>query len=278
MEVTREFMIDITDDEFRQMAGFIKQNYGIYLKDEKKMLLKDRLQKVMIDAGCYSFTQYFNYITQDNTGNAVMAMIDKVTTNHTFFMRESSHFDFFKSTVLPYLKATVSDRDLRIWCAASSTGEEPYTLAMILDEFFGADKLWWDRKILATDIADSVLKTAINGVYSNEKMEPLPDKWKQNYFKKCDEDHFVVKDSLKEEVIFRKFNLMENVFPFKKKFHVIFCRNVMIYFDQEEKLDLIQKFYNQMESGGYFFVGHSEAINRNETNFQYIMPSVYRKP
>lgn len=94
------------------------------------MLLKDRLQKVMIDAGCYSFTQYFNYITQDKTGNAVMAMIDKVTMNHTFFMRESSHFDYFRSTVLPYLKATVHNRDLRIWCAASSTGEKPYTLAM----------------------------------------------------------------------------------------------------------------------------------------------------
>lgn len=271
-------MIEITDGEFRQMADFIKQNYGIYLKNEKKLLLKDRLQKVMIEAHCGNFTEYFNYITQDKTGNAVVAMIDKVTTNHTFFMRESSHFDFFRDTVLPYLKANVSDHDLRIWCAASSTGEEPYTLAMILDEFLGSDRLRWDRKILATDIADSVLKTAMNGVYSNEKMEPLPERWKQNYFKKSDDENYVVKDSLKEQVIFRKFNLMEGVFPFKKKFHVIFCRNVMIYFDAEEKIRLIQKFYDQVESGGYFFVGHAEALNRNDIKFQYVMPSVYRKP
>jgi len=271
-------MIEITDKEFHQMADFIKKNYGIFLKNEKKMLLKDRLQSVIIESHCSTFTEYYDYLMKDKTGNAVKIMIDKVSTNHTYFMREASHFDFFRETVLPYLKNTVQDKDLRIWCAASSTGEEAYTLAMIVDQFLGSDRLWWDKKILATDIAESVLKIAIKGVYSNDKLEPLPEIWKSSYFKKYDAENYIIKDSLKEELVFRKFNLMESVFPFKKKFHVIFCRNVMIYFDAEEKTRLINTFYNMMESGGYFFVGHSEAINRLDTKFQYVMPSVYRKP
>lgn len=270
-------MVNITENEFRQLTEFIKKNYGINLKEEKKVLVTGRLQHVLQEVGCDNFTDYFEYILADKTGQAVITMIDKITTNHTFFMRESDHFDFLRDKVLPFLKKSVPDKDLRIWCAASSTGEEAYTLAMIIDEFLGNEKLWWDTKILATDISESVLECGVRGIYSDERVEPLPLRWKQNYFLRYDNDNWVVKDKIKNEIIFRKFNLMEPIFPFKKKFHVIFCRNVMIYFDNDTKNKLISKFYDHLEHGGYLFVGHSESINRIGTKFQYVMPSVYRK-
>lgn len=270
-------MLEITEKEFKQLTEYIKKDYGINLKEEKKILVAGRLQTVLLQTGCNSFTEYFEYVLGDKTGQAVVTLIDKISTNHTFFMREAAHFEFLKHNVLPALKKSVHEKDLRIWCAASSTGEEAYTIAMLLDEYFGQERLWWDKKILATDISRSVLETAIRGIYSNERIKPLPSQWKRNYFCKYDEENFIVEDKIKNEIIFRKFNLMEPIFPFKKKFHVIFCRNVMIYFDDETRETLVDKFYNHLESGGYLFIGHSETITRMKPGFRYIMPAVYRK-
>lgn len=192
-------------------------------------------------------------------------------------MREAEHFYFFRDRVLPYLAATVKDRDLRVWSAGCSSGQEPYTLAMIIDEYFRDHKHLWDTKVLATDISSKVLNEAKNGIYTYQEVEPLPVLWKLNYFQKSGQEYYKVTDKLKEEVIFRKFNLMEKRFPFRKKFDAIFCRNVMIYFDHKTKIDLINKFYDMLEYGGYLFIGHTESIPRNETEFEYVMPAVYRK-
>lgn len=270
-------MIEITDQEFRKLSEYIKANYGINLKDEKKILVTGRLQKILQEKGYRNFTEYYDSLIADRDGEAVILMLNKITTNHTFFMREADHFDYLRSKVLPELKESISDRDLRIWCAASSTGEEPYTLAIILCDFFGNEKSLWDTKLLATDLSENALRIAMSGVYSNEKMEALSKQWVNNYFKKKDLDSWMVRDELKKEVIFRKFNLMEPVFPFRKKFHVIFCRNVMIYFDDITRRELVKKFYEILEDGGYLFVGHSESVNRADSNFKYIMPSVYQK-
>ncbi len=270
-------MITITDKEFKQLAEYIKKNYGINLKDEKKVLVSGRLQQVLIEEKCDNFTDYFNFVLSDKSGTAVTTMLNKITTNHTFFMREADHFDCFKDKVLPFVKKSVLDKDMRIWCAASSTGEEAYTLAMLIDEYLGSEKLFWDAKILATDISENVLDLAMKGIYSNEKIEPLPLYWRQNYFSRYDDENWIVKEKIKSEVIFRKFNLIQEIFPFKKKFHAIFCRNVMIYFDQETKNQLVRKLYDQLEYGGYLFIGHSESIDRFLCNFQYVMPSVYKK-
>ncbi len=270
-------MIEISKEEFRQLSEYIKQNYGIHLKEEKRILVMGRLQHVLQKTGCKSFTEYFAYLTADKSGRAVITMIDKITTNHTFFMREVEHFDYFRDHVLPELKKNVKDKDLRIWCAASSTGEEPYTLAILLDESFASEKLWWDTRILATDISESALEDAIKGVYSNERIQSLPAHWIVNYFQRYDNENWEVKSNIKNAVFFRKFNLMETVFPFKKKFHVIFCRNVMIYFDNETKSRLIKRFYEILEPGGYLFVGHSESIGQMEPRFRYVIPSVYKK-
>jgi len=130
---------------------------------------------------------------------------------------------------------------------------------------------------LATDISVNVIQKAKAGIYSNERIEGVPEAWKRKYFRKVDENNWAVVDSIRNEVIFRIFNLMNTVFPFKRKFHVIFCRNVMIYFDQQTKMELVNRFYEYTEPGGYLFIGHSESLNRDETKYKYVMPAVYRK-
>ena len=270
-------MIAITDKEFSRLSEYIKLNYGIYLKPEKKALVTGRLNNVLDQGGFKNFTDYCDYVISDKTGRAIITLIDKITTNHTFFMRESDHFFYFRDVVLPSLASNVKSNDLRIWCAACSSGEESYTLAMLIDEFFGKDKGNWDTKVLATDISEKVLQVAKEGKYRKEAIDLLPPYWKLNFFSKTDVQNYVVTDKIRNEVIYRKFNLMDQSFPFKKKLHTIFCRNVMIYFDNKTKIDLVEKFYDNMEYGGYLFIGHSESLSRESTRFKYIRPSVYRK-
>lgn len=269
--------MNISPKEYKQLAEFIKTYYGINLGTKKQALVLGRLHNVLAQKNFNNFSEYYQYVISDKTGDAITTLINKITTNHTFFMREAEHFYYFRDKVLPYLENTVTSKDLRIWSAGCSTGEEPYTLAMILADYFSSSKLWWDTQVLATDISNKVLEQAIKGIYSNEDIANLPMNWKLSYFKKVDTYHSVISDPMKKEVIFRKLNLMEGNFPFKKKFHTIFCRNVMIYFDNKTKYDLISRFYDFMEYGGYLFIGHSESLNREETKFRYVMPAVYRK-
>lgn len=270
-------MKQITEKEFRMLADYIKKNFGIHLKTEKMSLVTGRLNSYLEQNKFESFSAFYDYVINDKTGAAVTALMDRITTNHTYFMRESVHFDFFKEKVVPYLVNTINDKDMRIWSAGCSSGEEAYTLEMIVKEVLGDKAPLWDTKILATDISNRVLETAVKGVYTNESISSLPATWRLTYFDKTDATYSTVKDSLKKEVLFRKFNLMEKTYPFRKKFHVIFCRNVMIYFDNETKNEVVNKFYNCLELGGYLFIGHSESINRETSDFKYVMPSVYRK-
>ncbi|HEY2422441.1 MAG TPA: protein-glutamate O-methyltransferase CheR [Neobacillus sp.] len=267
----------MTEKEFQQLAEYIEKNYGIHLKDEKKTLVIGRLQHVLQEGNFKNFTEYYNHLVTDKTKQAAITLINKITTNHTFFMREVDHFHFYRDKILPNLKETVKDKDLRTWSAGCSTGEEAYTLAMIINDFFGKEKLWWDTKVLATDISERVLKKAEKGQYYQNQLTSIPHNWKANYFKNYNHETSVIADKIQNEVIFRKFNLMDQVFPFKRKFHVIFCRNVMIYFENQTKVDLVNKFYEYTEHGGYLFIGHSESLNREVTKFKYVMPGVYRK-
>jgi chemotaxis protein methyltransferase CheR len=270
-------MANITQKEYIELAGFIKKNYGIDLGTKKQELVMNRLNNVLLQLKMSCFSEYFNYITSDQTGTAMVTLVNNITTNHTFFMRENDHFIFFKDTVLPYLINTQRNKDLRIWSAGCSTGEEPYTLAMIIDDFLGKDKIMWDAKVLATDISSKVLDIAIKAEYSNDQTAKIPPIWYYKYFNKSKSQNFSIVDKIRNEVIFRKFNLMDQVFPFKQKFHVIFCRNVMIYFDNDTKYALTDKFYNLLEPGGYLFIGHSESLHRDRTKFKYIKPAIYRK-
>lgn len=269
-------MVEITNEEFSRLAVYMKQHFGIHLNHEKKALAAGRLSFVLQSLNMDSFSDYMNYVAADRSGEAVRTLINKMSTNHTFFMREADHFHFFANTVLPRVTSSIKDRDLRVWSAGCSTGEEAYTLAMLIDEYLGARRTEWDAKLLATDISDHVLRHAKEGIYSQEAVAPLPKRWQLSYFNRLDQHRTAVIDRIKREVIYRRFNLMD-AFPFRKKFHVIFCRNVMIYFDARTKAELLRKFYNSLEPGGYLFIGHSETINRAESKFHYIMPAVYRK-
>ena len=269
-------MKEITDTEFIRIRDFIKQNYGINLGDEKKSLIYSRLRATLVKGGFESFTEYFDFLMKDKSGESIVNFVDKVTTNHTFFMREADHFDYFKEVVLPYIEEKyTSTKDIALWCAASSSGEEPTTLQMILQDYF--EGKGWNTEMLATDISTNVLDKAVHSVYSNERVATLPEAWRRKYFKKFDDNHFIVTDNIRKQITYRKFNLMEPKYSFRKKMQVIFCRNVMIYFDNETREQVVNKLYEATDNGGYLFIGHSESLTHTGTEYKYVKPAIYRK-
>lgn len=270
-------MLTISQQEFADLTQFIHSRFGIRLGQEKKALILGRLGRLLAEKGFARFSEYIAYLVADKTGIAAATLVNLITTNHTYFMRETAHFDYFRDVVLPLLVSNVKNRDLRIWSAGCSSGEEPYTLSMIIDAVLGPKKRQWDTKLLATDISEKVLAAARQAVYSNEAVAALPAAWRVNYLKKLDHDRSIIADVIRNEVIFRRLNLMDERFAFKKKFHVIFCRNVMIYFDAKTRNELVNKFYELTEDGGYLFIGQSESIGREQSGWQYVQPAIYRK-
>ncbi len=266
----------ITDSEFYEIVAYFKTHYGIELK-EKKILVSGRLENYLMRNGIESYSEFMQMVRSDPTGNAAKDIVNALTTNHTYFMREFEHMEYLRQVVLPYLKKKeYASKDLRIWCGACSSGEEPYTLACVLQDFFGLESDRWDTTILATDISTKVLAHAQRGEYLNEQLAVLPDNWRRRFFTKVSADSMRANETLRKQVLFRQFNLM-NPLPFRKKLHVVFLRNVMIYFDEATKISLVNRIYEKMEPGGYLFIGSTETIDKSKTNFSYIQPSIYRK-
>lgn len=268
----------MTDAEFYRIHTFLKGRYGVDMS-KKKEIIKGRLENYVRNQGFETYREYMDALEADPTGEMEKKLVDILTTNHTYFMRESEHFDFLKEEVLPYLrKKEERNKDLRIWCGAASTGEEPYTLAMILMDFFGLEQEKWDTQILATDISTEVLTNAIRGEYSIEQVQNMPETFRRRFFRNLpDGENCVVTDELKKQVIYRKFNLMDE-FPFRRKLHVVFLRNVMIYFDEQTKREVTQKVYDALEPGGYLFIGRTETIDKEKVPFEMVQPSIFRKP
>lgn len=267
-------MIELTDSEFRYIVRYVKDNFGIDLS-KKRVLLAGRLGSYLVENNFSSFTEYMKVLEQDKSGRELTNFLNKLTTNHTYFMREAEHFAFFGNHVLPELETKTRDRDLRIWCAAASTGEEPYTLAMILQDRFAGRTPRWDTTLLATDLSVKVLTTARQGLYPNDALEKVPTTWKNKYFTPVGATHMQITPAVREQVVYRRFNLMDPIVA-KKPYHVVFCRNVMIYFDTPTKSDLVDRIYDVMAPGGYLFVGFTESLPR-PTRFRYVRPSVYQK-
>lgn len=269
--------IGMTDEEFDRIYRFLKSRYGIDM-NHKKEIVTGRMNNYLRANNWNSYGAFMDAMAKDQSGVLEKKLVNMLTTNHTFFMRESEHFDFMKETVLPWIKAKeAKTKDVRIWCGASSSGEEPYALEMLLAEFFGLDYAKWNTQLLATDISENVLRQAIAGVYSSEQVEVLPDAWRRRFFKKMPGgENYKVTDDLKKQLIFRKFNLMDP-FPFRRKMHVIFLRNVMIYFDDPTKAELVRKVYDTLEPGGYLFIGRTETLDRGSTPLTIVKPSIYRK-
>jgi chemotaxis protein methyltransferase CheR len=271
----------LSEAEFEKIRRLVYERFGIHLTPEKRSMVMVRLQKVLRRLGLRSFNEYYDYIAHGRDAEALIEFANHITTNHTFFFREKEHFDFFSARLLPEMTTEIQrsgELDFRLWCAGCSSGEEAYTLAMLMLEFFGPRYREWTAGVLATDISEKALIAAEQGVYSDERLQLVPPDLKQKYFQRLPNKEWKVKPALRKELTFRKFNLMNSVFPFKKPFHVIFCRNVMIYFDKTTRDALIQRFYDALVSGGYLFVGHSETIDRTLSSFQYIQPALYQKP
>ena len=273
-------MMAISDAEFSRLRDLIHKRFGINLTEQKRSLLVGRLQKLMRNLNLGNFSDYYDYLSHDKTEGALGELVDLISTNHTYFNREKDHFDFFSQTALPTVVEKLKRekrKDLRIWCAGCSTGEEPYTLLMLMMEYLGNDYSAWDAGILATDISDRALTSARRGVYSTDRVMQLPENLRKKYFTPAGPNEMAVVDKVKREATFRRFNLMNTSFPFKKPFQMIFCRNVMIYFDQPTREALVNRYHQFTEPGGYLFIGHSETLGRSQTLYRYLKPALYQK-
>lgn len=266
--------LKITDAEFDRLIKFMHSTYGIDLS-KKRILIEGRLSNTLIERGFTNYNQYMDSIFADKSGRETVELVNKLTTNHTYFMREPQHFEFMRKVFLPHIEKTVKDRDVRIWCAASSSGEEPYTIAMVIDDYFGQRKMGWDLRILATDVSTKVLNKAKNAIYPAESLESLPEDWKRKYFKANADGTYTVVDRIRKEVIYKQFNLMDKI-SYKKPYDLISCRNVMIYFDAPTKDALVERFYDASKDGAYLFIGHSESVSK-KSRYSFVQPAVYQK-
>jgi len=270
----------LTDEEFNLISRLVYDKFGINLSEQKRALIIGRLQKVLRLEGFASFKDYYHHVVSEPSGRALLTLVDKISTNHTFFFRENDHFEYFSSVILPQFIARQYKRpkaDIRIWCAGCSSGEEPYTLAMVISEYFRNNAMDADIGILATDISISALEKGAEGVYPEERMSQVPLIYRKRYFNRQQDGAWAAKKELKEMVLFRRLNLIQQKYPFKGQFQVIFCRNVMIYFDKETQRSLINRFHRYTEPDGYLFIGHSETLDRSAGSYRYIHPSVYQR-
>lgn len=271
-------MTSINDQELAIISSFIKERYGVNL-DKKAALIESRLGLHLESRGFSSYSDYFEFVRNDPTGNEVSDLINRLTTNHTFFMRESDHFEYLIDEVMPWIETLPSHGDIRIWSAGCSSGEEPYGLSIFLMDYIRAKGLSGKSNsvVLASDVSEKVLSYASRGIYPAKNLSALSSEHLERYFVPVDDDQYKVTPQLRNNVAFRKTNLLDNFTP-KAPFHAIFCRNVMIYFVTETKSNLVQKFYDSLLPGGYLFIGHSESLTTFKHLFEYVKPSVYRKP
>lgn len=268
-------METFSDAQYHQYSCFINHNIGINLGETRKEILEIKLRKLMSRAGIKSYGNYYDILIDSrNNQTALKDFVNAITVNKTEFFRENAHFSFIADNpqlVMEHNPRIIQSQEIRAWCAGCSTGEEAYSLALVLQETFPLQ----DIKILATDINTEVLQTAVKGKYSSSSGEDIDEYYLSKYFRHTGSGLYVC-NSLKNKVVFRQFNLVHE-FPFKKGFDIIFCRNVMIYFDTEMQNKLLYKFYNVLVPGGLLFIGHSEAINNPDLNYTYMQPAVYMK-
>ena len=273
-------MPTLNDQELTEIAGYIKEKYGVNLAT-KRMLVESRLGCYLQSKGFETYGEYFNYARNDPTGSEMANLINRITTNHTFFMRESDHLEFFAKDVLPWIETLPDGRDMRIWSAGCASGEEPYGITIHIFERMAAQGSGTGRAanttILASDISEKALTVAAEGVYQHENLLAMPKEWISKYFINLGGGNYRVTPEVRENVAFKKINLLDDFEP-RKPYHAIFCRNVMIYFDPETRLSIIRRFYDIMAPGGFLFIGHSESLANILHGFKYLRPSVYRKP
>jgi len=271
---------DLKNSDFEKISRLVYEQCGIFLHEGKKELVKARLSKRLRAGNYQSFSDYYRYVTTEEGTDELISMIDSISTNLTSFFREESHFVRLRHIIQSVLDRAGSHgakNKFKIWSAGCSTGEEAYTLAITVLEAAGTKA--FDASILATDISTKVLRIADTAIYTQDRVKGIAMPILKKYFQVGtgrSEGQVRVKPELKKMIEFRRFNLMDR-FGSSQEFDVIFCRNVMIYFDKITQNDLVNKFYDSLKSGGYFFVGHSESLTGLKHNFKYVEPSVYQK-
>jgi chemotaxis protein methyltransferase CheR len=279
---------ELSDAEYQTIAAFVHKASGINLLDGKKELVRARLSKRIAQLEFKDFKSYFKHVMADASGDELVFLLDALATNLTSFYREPQHFDFMAKEFLPELEKRRKRPGgggprLRIWSCACSSGEEPYTIAMVVLDHSPFFANGGDFKILATDLSTKVLNVAKKGQYGPESVKNIPPQILRTHLSKVSRgedrkggDSWRVNDNVRRLVSFRRFNLMDPP-PIRHQMDLIFCRNVMIYFDRDTISTLITRFYNILEVGGYLFIGHSESLSGLKHNFKYVAPCIYRK-
>jgi chemotaxis protein methyltransferase CheR len=267
--------------EFGRLSRFIYDTCGIKMPEVKKTMLEARLAKRLRTLGMHSFGDYCDYLfSSAGQENELVQMLDMVTTNKTDFFREPDHFDYLTQTVLPDWLRRHDGGCLSIWSAGCSSGEEPYTLAMVLSEFAQKNP-GFDFDILATDISTRVLEKAQLAIYPEAQAEPIPMPLKKKYLLRSkDRNSGMVRivPELRRKVRFRRLNFMDEEFGMREHLDIIFCRNVIIYFDRPTQEKLLQRFHSNMKPGSFIFMGHSETLSGLNVQLASVYPTVYRKP
>lgn len=274
------FSAKMTDDDFNRLSEFVFEQSGIKMPPVKKIMLQSRLQKRLRELKITCFKEYADYVfSKEGQRNEIIHMLDVVSTNKTDFFREPVHFDFLNSNVLPeFIQKNRVNYNMKVWSAGCSSGEEPYTIAITLNEFKRSYQKF-DYSIMATDISSQILQKAITAVYKEERIVNIPLEIKKKYFLKSkDKDQKTVRviSELRNKTKYQRLNFMSDVYNLTDTFDVIFCRNVLIYFNRETQEQVINKLCSKLKHGGYLFIGHSESILGMNLPLEQIKPTIFR--
>ena len=266
---------ELGEKEFRRISSMAYDIARLNLHEGKKLLVQNRLSKRLRALGLSGFREYLEYLEENP--EEVRTMVDCLTTNFTRLFREPEHFDFLREEVIPWLES-LPEKRIRLWSAGCSSGEEPYSIAIFLREHM-QDLETRDLLILATDISVRALSKAREGLFREEQLRDCPSQWRLKHFTRTragGETYYRVSPAVSRLIRFHYLNLADP-WPMRGPFHVIFCRNVMIYFDRDTQQELVHRFHDYLVPGGYFFVGHSESLARIRNPFKYRKPSIYQK-
>ncbi|MFW6100435.1 MAG: CheR family methyltransferase [Bacteroidota bacterium] len=268
-------------EDFRKLSRFITEHAGIKMPEAKKVMLQSRLQKRLRYLDMDNFKDYVDYVfSEDGIQNELIHMLDVVSTNKTDFFREPVHFEFLEKTLLPeYIRQFSKNRPIKIWSAGCSSGEEAYTAAITLAEF-KKNHPGLDYSIFGTDISTEILRKAVNAIYKEEKINNVPIDLKKKYFLKSkDRSKKLVRvvPELRNKTYYARMNLMDSRYDLKDVFDVIFCRNVLIYFNRDIQEAVINKLTEKLRKGGYFFIGHSESIMGMGVPLKQIKPTIFQR-
>jgi chemotaxis protein methyltransferase CheR len=271
----------LSDEDFKRLSSFIYKEYGIKMPEVKRTMLQSRLHKRLRELNMTNYKDYVDYVfSKEGQDNEVIHMIDVVSTNKTDFFREPIHFEFLHTTVLPeILQSDRPNRNIKLWSAGCSSGEEPYTLAMSLSEYM-TEHPGFDYSILATDISSRILKSAVDAIYKESRVEMLPLQLKKRYLLKSkDRTNPTVRivPELRHRVNFQRLNFMDSHFNVPDNMDIIFCRNVLIYFDRETQEKVINKLCTKLKPDGFFFLGHSESITNFDVPLKQLKPTIFRR-